>query len=388
MKKSKLYSLIEIILFPFYFAYLCIFKDKNIWVFGSWKGKKYADNSKALFEFVSGKQGIKAIWLTKNSKVYNNLIKNGYECYKFNSLKGIYFCLIAKVVVLSVSYFDVSPFTYLCPWKLKIIQLWHGTPLKTLDMKCLSKKEIFFTKLFKIFLNRSMDLLFSATNLNKKIYSELFEIKEDKIIITGQPRNDLMFAKRYEEKSSKHKQKIILYLPTWREYNLDYDLFFQHGFDMLSMNEFLKRIDAKLLIKFHVNESARTMISGDMGNTRRIEFLSIDDIYEILGKIDILITDYSSIYFDFLLLNRPIIFTPFDLNVYEEERGFYYDYEKVTPGPKACNWVDVMAYIEKVILKDKYRDRRMAINKDFNFWQDGNSTKRVYKEIINIIDKK
>lgn len=365
---------------------LSIFKQRNIWVFGSWKGEKYNDNSKALFEYAQNKKDVRPIWITKSDKVCGYLTKNGYECYKFYSLKGIYFCLIAKVVVISVSYFDVSPFAYLFPWKLKIIQLWHGTPLKCLEDKIFSKVQNIITKLLKKYFGRSFDILISGTNLNKKIYSELFGIKEEKIKITGQPRNDLMFIERsLKEEINLDKQKTILYLPTWREYDSNHDLFFQYGFDVHVMNEFLKRIDAILLIKFHVNESTKGKFFPNEEKIERINFINIDDIYEILGKVDILITDYSSIYFDFLLLDRPIIFSPFDLETYEKERGFYYNYEDVTPGPKAKNWDEIINNIQEVLENDFYKEKKKLVNKQFNFWNDGKSSERVFQEILKLI---
>ncbi|HRY28272.1 MAG TPA: CDP-glycerol glycerophosphotransferase family protein [Candidatus Moranbacteria bacterium] len=389
MKKNNLFFsfVIKIIFFPLHLIGFLIPKNNNLWVFGSWKGEKFSDNPRALFEFVNEKKDIRAVWLTKSDKVYNDLIKRGYECHKFYSLKGICLCLIAKVAVVAVSYFDVSPFIYLFPWKLKIIQLWHGTPLKNLNNKYVSKGELFLTELFLMYLTRPMDLIFSATDLNKKIYSELFKIKEEKIKITGQPRNDLMLAKRSsEEEIDTDKQKTILYLPTWREYDSNHDLFFQYGFDIQMMNEFLKKINAKLLIKFHAIDSMKNKILGVAEKEERIRFIDIDDVYEILGEVDVLITDYSSVYFDFLLLDRPIVFASFDLDMYEKERGFYYDYKTVAPGLKAQTWPDIILQIEQSISKDMFKEEREKTNKIFNHWQDGKSSERVYDEIVKIIN--
>ncbi len=371
-----------------YFPYLLLFKQSNLWIFGSWKGDKYNDNPKALFEYVNKeKKDIRAVWLTKSDKVHNDLIKKDYECHKFYSFMGIYLSLIARVAVISVSYLDVSPFIYLLPWKLKIIQLWHGTPLKNLNNKYFSMGEVLLMKFFVVFLTRPMDLIFSATSLNKKVYSDLLGVKEEKIKITGQPRNDLLFIEKGSEvKSNTKKQIVILYLPTWREYDNNHDLFFQYGFNIYKMNEFLKKINAKLLIKFHAIESTRNKILGVKKNDERISFVDIDNVYEILSKVDILITDYSSVYFDYLLLDKPIIFTPFDLKEYEEKRGFYYNYEKVTPGPKAKDWNEVIFNISKILEADSYANERNRVNNLFNEFKDNKSSGRVYNEIINIIN--
>jgi len=90
------------------------------------------------------------------------------------------------------------------------------------------------------------------------------------------------------------------------------------------------------------------------------------------------------------LLDRPIIFTPFDINEYlKEDREFYYDYEEITPGPKAKNWDEVINYIDENITNpDKFRGARERVRKKFHKYLDGKSNQRVYEEITNLIDTK
>ena len=103
-----------------------------------------------------------------------------------------------------------------------------------------------------------------------------------------------------------------------------------------------------------------------------------EDSYEIMNKVDILLTDFSSIYFDFLLLNRPIIFTPFDLERYVDGTPLYYEYDEVTPGPKAKNWTEVVSNLEKIIGgDDAYADRRNITNLKFNKFRDANNCQRI-----------
>ena len=98
-----------------------------------------------------------------------------------------------------------------------------------------------------------------------------------------------------------------------------------------------------------------------------------------------LITDYSGIFFDYLLLDRPIVFAPFDLKEYlKTNRAFYFDYEKITPGPKANNWQEIIIMIDKVLNGlDSYKKTRQDVNKTFHQYIDGNSSQRVYQEILN-----
>jgi len=378
---------VKVFLCPFYLVGILIPKNDKVWVFGSWKGGKYNDNPKALFEYINKeKKEIKAVWLTRNNTILDLLKNKGYEVYKINSIKGIYYALISGVIIFCVSYSDLGVYSFLFPWRKKIIQLWHGTPLKRLDIgdRVFSIKERILTFLFIEYLGRPFDIIISACALNKKIYSKTFNISVEKVKITGQPRNDEIFIEKKQNSCLK-----ILYLPTWREYDVNFDLFKQFGFDVAMIDEELKRLGAELFLKFHMNESKK---NGDFIQTikraRRIKLLEIDDVYDVLGTMDVLITDYSSAYFDFLLLNRPIIFTPFDIKIYEEKRGFYYDYETITPGPKAQSWTNVMAYINQAIAKDDFVEARKTVGKNFNYWQDGKSSERVYREILEIINKK
>ncbi|HUS50748.1 MAG TPA: CDP-glycerol glycerophosphotransferase family protein [Candidatus Paceibacterota bacterium] len=390
MKKSNyfFYFLIKILSLPFYLIGFIIPKNDKIWIFGSWKGEKYNDNPKALFEYIKKeKKDIRAVWLTKNDTILDILKEKGYEVYKTNSIKGIYCALISGVVILCSAISDLGVYSFLFPWKKKIIQLWHGTPLKRLDIsdRVFSVGERMLSSLFVKYLGRPFDIIISACDLNKKIYSKTFNIPVEMVKITGQPRNDKIFI-REKQKSSGKK---IIYLPTWREYDTNLDLFEQFGFDAVRVDGALEKMGAELFLKFHMNESEKNKYFIQIiKHAKRIKLLEIDDIYDVLGAMNVLITDYSSVYFDYLLLDRPIIFAPFDLEIYQKKRGLYYDYETVIPGPKARNWTDVMTYVEQAITNDTFREARKIVNKNFNYWQDGKSSERVYEEIVKIINKK
>lgn len=112
-----------------------------------------------------------------------------------------------------------------------------------------------------------------------------------------------------------------------------------------------------------------------------------DDPYPYLNISDVLITDYSSVYFDFLLKDKPIIFFPYDLEIYmSESRELYYEYDSITPGPRAENMEDLIKHLEESISgKDNYEiERRRVLDMMFDY-DDGHSSERLYKEIIDIL---
>ena len=120
--------------------------------------------------------------------------------------------------------------------------------------------------------------------------------------------------------------------------------------------------------------------------TKQIKRIKKDDIYEFLTFVDILITDYSSVYFDFCLLNRPIIFSPFDQESYlSNDRELYYNYNDVTPGPKCHNWQEVISEIDLILNgKDKYANKRQVLNQRFNRYQYFKNSKRLASQILSL----
>ena len=160
------------------------------------------------------------------------------------------------------------------------------------------------------------------------------------------------------------------------------DLF---NIDLKKINQSLKNLNTKLYVKLHYYH----LNKHNFRNYSHIYFITdndiLQDIYTILTEFDLLITDYSSVHFDFLLTNKPIIFAPFDKEKYlMEDREFYYNYNDVTPGPKASNWSELLVYIEKFIQNPKLYDKeRLNVMRRFNKYTDSNNCQRVFSAIYN-----
>ncbi|MBI4349907.1 MAG: CDP-glycerol glycerophosphotransferase family protein [Elusimicrobia bacterium] len=107
----------------------------------------------------------------------------------------------------------------------------------------------------------------------------------------------------------------------------------------------------------------------------------VSELNELLPDIDVLVTDYSGAYLDYLLLDRPVIFAPFDLERYlEKDRGLYEDYSAATPGVKCRNWSEVFASLDKILAGEElYKaERRLALRK-YHSYRDADSSKRVFE---------
>jgi len=212
------------------------------------------------------------------------------------------------------------------------------------------------------------------------IYAEAFGVDESKILPIGAPRIDSLLCNRdvsalREKFDSKHPEckgkKLFLYAPTFRD-------------DPETDKSLVKRIDAeafsrelgddcKLLIKLHPQINSGEPVEGAVDVTKG------HDIGELTLICDLLITDYSSVCMDFALLSKPCIFFAFDLEEYEKERSFYFDYESYVPGAVAKTFEEVISAIRN----PQNDEEKLRKFRSFNFdYVDCNNTKRVFDTII------
>ena len=305
----------------------------------------------------------------------------------------------AQVGIFSHWTSDINIFTIS---NMKLVNLWHGPPLKKIGrddiirIKSLSKIKKIGIKLFP-FLTKGFSggIMIAASPRVRKTFSMAFDMSESNVKVTGYPRNDIFFMKHTEDYPFKSKleklqksYKVGIYLPTHRKKDEQNPTPLFKGYKDY-LNSKLKEKKVILLYKYHYFRQKQ--FENETSGYSNIIILKDDDInqdiYLVLSQVDFLITDYSSAYFDFLLTDKPIIFTPFDIEYYlKYERGFYYKYEEVTPGPIAKTWDELLKYIDDVIkYPDKYKKQREIIRKQFNQYNNGNSSQRVFNEIINSI---
>jgi len=383
MRSQFLYkSFVFIVNMPIYFLSFFVVKNKNIWVFGSWFGDKYGDSPKYLFEYVNKNHPeIRCIWLTRNPKTLHSIRAKSYEVYSTYSFSGYFFSAKAAVSVVSTGYNDVNRFI---PTKF-VINTWHGIALKKIlyDDKISNFHREGASKnlircLFPFLRKESEYSLIAASSETeaRNLYTA-FRVGPEKVVICGLPRNDV-----FTPQGSTSAQHKIIYMPTHRnEGEIDIQGLFAK--DIVHINKILVDMDVELHIKLHYYH-AKDNGKNDYSN---IKFIVADDVYSIINEYSMLITDYSSIYFDFLLTGRPIIFAPFDINYYlKNDREMYFEYNDVTPGPKCMNWVEVAEWISK--FKEDinlYSDERRRVRNKFHLYQDCDSTKRLCGAIFKLI---
>jgi len=198
-----------------------------------------------------------------------------------------------------------------------------------------------------------------------------FGVNENKIKVWGQPRNDVLFKGQNKKiiQSSypdiNKYERIILYAPTYREYK-DTMLFPFDDYSKNQLNMFLQDKKAIIFIKTHIDETANTSKYID-DRVRLLDEDMVDDIMVVLNTFDVLITDYSSIYIDYLLLERPMIFLPYDKDEYLTKRGMNFEYDKVTPGYKPKSMKEFLESLNMIFEnEDIFEKERKSINSLFN----------------------
>lgn len=371
-------------------------KSKKVWVFGSWAGEKYADNSKYLFEYVNiNHRDITAVWLSHNISVIDYLIKKGYRAYKINSLSGLYFSFRAKMGFVTHGLIDLNMFA---TGRMKIVQLWHGIPLKPIlysdpkeeTIKALSSKKAvsFIFPYYYKDINFKKCILITSSSYTKNIFKTVFD--SDNIQITGYPRNDGLFDENekclpYEGNSNSRKG---IYLPTYRKQN-EFDILklFQDSFSMI--DNFLKEENIILYVKLHPFHLNKLKVPNKDCNIKLLRDEDINgDIYSVLNEFDFLITDYSSILFDYLILNRPILLAPFDLNNYIKDNGsFLMNYDEL-PFDNHFSWSDVIKDLKAHEERNyEISEEQKLFSKKINKYNDAENSKRVFelvKKEINL----
>ena len=387
--------ILNILLYPIYLIGLLIPKSKNIWVFGSWFGNSYSDNSKYLFEYITNyEKDIKPIWLTKDKFIINELKSKNLRCYNLNSFKGFYYTARAYVIVVSQGIIDVNKFGI--SNQIKVL-LWHGTPIKkiafddNINAHTYNKKTfILLEKIWNFifpFDKENWDLITSASEEVKEKFISAFRSTENAVKVTGYPRYDILLNYDVNRKTSQYlkrynNKKIILYAPTFRDGNIDYNYF--TDLNKNELNLLMIKTNSIFIVKLHPKSNKIKFSEEQYSN---LEFINneILDINIILSKTDILITDYSSIYIDFLLFNKPIIFTPFDFKNYiENNRNLYYDYYEITPGKKCNSWDDTLKEIKEIFNgNDHFSLNRKNIKTMYHKYADTNNCSRITNRIKN-----
>lgn len=362
---SKVFKGIKVI-GKYFVMYLSMLmpRNKKLCVFGAWLGERFADNSKQLFIEACERKNLRAVWITKSESVLKEIHDMGYEAYMWGTPKAVWTQLRAGYAIVSNGISDLEH-TFL--GRSVIIDLWHGIPLKKVvydnkyEKDWDSPKQKLRDKLINVPLGKMYFV--APSEMFIPIYQSAFRRKKEQIICLGQPRSDIFFADNKPDKYFSDK-KIILYCPTHRNEGAE-RIELSKIFNLERLEKFLDESGYYFVIKKHFYH--RMEVENLEAYPHIIDITNEDmDIQRLIMETEVLITDYSSIYIDYLLLDSPLLFYCYDYEHYlANDREMYFEYEDVTPGVKAKTFDELLGQLKEVTVSgDSYgkEDRERVKN--------------------------
>lgn len=371
--------------------------DEKTILFEAFGGRNYTCSPKAIYEkLITMPQfnDYKFVWAFVNPELHEVTRNRNLEVVVSKSEDYYKYCSIAKYWIVN----SIMPEEITKKKNQKYVQCWHGTPLKKLrydievegsSMNSISenrKRNDIDAIRFDYFISPSKyctEKFVSAFNLNNLG-------KEDIIIEEGYPRNDFMFGKTSKQVDTIKKKigipkgkKVIFYLPTFRDN--------QHcsssGYTYELAIDF-KRLKEKFGEEYVILFSPHYFVSNSIDLSEYDGFVinvaNYDEINELYLVSDICMTDYSSVFFDYANLKRPIIFYMYDYDEYKLKlRDFYISMDEL-PGPVAKTQVQLEDNIRNIDeIAEKYKKKYDKFNNKFNYLDDGNASERVIKVIFD-----
>jgi CDP-glycerol glycerophosphotransferase (TagB/SpsB family) len=384
----------RVILFPIYFLSGFFPRRSNLWVFGSWGGYRFADNSAAFFTYCQAavSENVDLVWISRDQNIVTTLRKQGCKAYWLWSPRGLFNCLRAGVHIFDCFSKDTN---YWLSRGSKQLNLWNGVPLKVFERDIETDANRYNRLFHGNIVERSLlglmmpwhiskpDLAIATSDETALIVSRAFALSESQVCVTGLPRNDAIFAspsaveldigmvpQKYRDAVA-GLETVYLYLPTFRDNGAEYI-----DIDWEELDEKLGRINSKFFIKIHPED--RDHYIPEYANI--IQLPRLTEVSALLPGADVLVSDYSSIIFDYMLLNRPIIYYIPDLVKFESDcRSFNFHPREVAIGPVCENFAELLGALEQIHtgttnISSAHRDEIMA---RIHNYSDARSNERV-----------
>lgn len=383
MQKKIIQKLLSILFgYPLYLFSFFIPRDPKKIVVGS--HTPFNDNSKYFF-LLSWKYlpDHKIIWITPSREVEKRITTLGLQVYRKNTLKGLYHSLTAKVYIYSFHLPDINFWTSGNSIKFN---LWHGIPLKDIafaikngpSVKLYNEKSI-LSRIIRPHVFVRPDFMLTTSDEMSYYFAKAFRIKKEQCLEYGMTRCDILswsksqvkeFIYTYESDEMLKLvtglityNKVFIYMPTWRE---KVDFLDESGFDFEQLNRVMGEENRFFIFKLHPFSKLKDIKLNEVDSYSNLMVLDSDmDVYPILPFTDCLISDYSSIYYDYLLCDEKEIYLyPYDYSEYVlESRNLAFDYKKHMPGLHIENFEYLLDIVkckkssfskEQIKIREKY----------------------------------
>lgn len=361
--------------------------DQLLVVFESFFGKSYGGQPRYIYEeLLKSGRAFRAVWVYQGKHKLKGIPGNVVQVHR-GTREYFQYLARARYWVNNIRF----TVTYKPP-HTTYLQTWHGTPLKRLGLDIdvsgpeASARDNFLAEA------RNWDYLLAANQFSEERFRSAFGFR-GRYLTGGYPANDVfmqpqalqdLVAQTRADLNIPADKRVILYAPTWRD-------------DQAVNNSWAYRFDLKLNLRKmkaelgsdHVLLLRMHHLIADQINLRDVEDFALDvskydDPAGLMAISDVLISDYSSIFFDFANLNRPMIFYMYDLQKYSSNlRGFYFDPEDILPGPIVENFADLMTELKKGdAVSEEYSEKMDQFRQKFCELEDGTSAKRIVNEVF------
>lgn len=364
--------------------------DEKTVVFNSFNGKTYGCSPKAVYEYMISHEEFsdwQFIWAFKNVKKHKFLEENP-NTKVVKQTARVYERKLAQAKYWITNY-RVPDHVWPKPEQV-YVQCWHGTPLKRLGYD-LETSENAIDSIDDIRGKYDMDAkkftyILSPSRFASEKFISAWNLKEnkmeDKVMEVGYPRNDLLLNYKPED-IQKIKEyigipegkKVILYAPTWRDNQHEAGVGFTYDLNV-DFERLRRELGDEYVILFRVHYLVASHFSFDDFEGFIYNVSNYDDINHLYMIADLLITDYSSVFFDYGILKKPMLFYMYDLDDYKDSiRGFYFGIDKL-PGRIITEEEDLPDAIRDSINNFVYDDKYKEFNEIFSHMEDGQASAR------------
>src|SRR3989339_266603 len=368
-------------------------REKKLWVVMGWRMSKhrelFGDNAKYFFLYVANNlpKDIKVVWIGRDNDICQILRQRGYQAYNLFSLAGVWTSLRAGYTIVDA---NIRLENWQYSGGSRLIQLWHGKSLKKMGhnspyamgrYKKFSSPNLF----------RKFYLLTAASKFLGDFNVSGFRINPDDLVVTGLPRYDVLFEsvkdsdididlglKDKLERLKKEYKKIVFYAPTFRPDGSNPLV----GVDLNSLNSVLAEANYYCLISLHPKFANKDWQPKEKFS--HLDFVETGfDLYPLMNKFDLLITDYSSLALDFLLVKVPAILYIYDLESFEKGMGIHQEIADALPGPRVENFDRLL----EVLKGDTYNwsEQHDQARNTFFTYQDNKSAQRITNILLEVL---
>ncbi len=406
--QSILSLLLRPLLFGLYFISGFVSRRANLWVFGCWDGVRFSDNAGVLFRHVSGEseRDVDAVWISRSSEVVREIRGMGLEAHHRWSIRGMAACLRAGVYAYSNQPKDIN---YWLSRGAAQVYLGHGSGIKRAGRSIEQPDHRLYQLHHGTFWQRAFwsvllpwQRVVPDYALATSEYASLENQKNqglppEHMAVTGYPRADILFGEpplkeldselaQWLAEMKLQEKTILVHTPTFRDHG--------HGPFPAIWKDFessLQRLNAVLLIHAHFVQ-ARQQQQFQFESSDSIRRMDPElDLMALFPEVDILISDFSSVIYDWLLTGKPVVFfVPDQEDFVENCRGLNYPYDEVTPGPKPRTLEELGSTIERIQqgLPVEGHDNYERVAEKFHRYRSGGASARasrlIYEKFVAV----